>query len=183
MNVSLQSPPYAGFLSRLIAFTVDLIVILTTLAILRVTTHALYDFFTGIVPMLKFSFVNDLLLGLGRTTFSAAAQAAYFILFWTLNGQTPGMALMGIQLIHRGNVRPTLLSSVVRYFGYWLSAVVLGLGFLWVIVDRKRRGWHDILAGTYVVHSAAAILYHKQVMAMKMREQELAQKFLSEIER
>lgn len=179
MNVPVSSLQFAGFLSRLVAFVVDLVIILTALAVFRLTVQALYDFFTAIVPVLEFSFIDALLLRLGSVTASAIAQGAYFILFWTLNGQTPGMALMGLQVIHNDTIRPTLPASIIRYFGYWLSAVALGLGFLWVLIDRKRRGWHDILAGTYVVHSAAALLYHEQVMAIKARERAITEQLLS----
>lgn len=183
MNVPVSSLQFAGFLSRLVAFVVDLVVILTALAVFRLTAQALYDFFTTIVPVLRFGFVDTLLLQLGGVTASAIAQGAYFILFWTLNGQTPGMALMGLQVIHNDAVRPPLPASIIRYFGYWLSAIALGLGFLWVLVDRRRRGWHDILAGTYVVHSAAALLYHEQVMAIKARERAITEQLLSETQR
>jgi uncharacterized RDD family membrane protein YckC len=38
-----------------------------------------------------------------------------------------------------------------RYFAYYLSTILLGLGFLWIIWDPKKQGWHDKLAGTVVV--------------------------------
>jgi uncharacterized RDD family membrane protein YckC len=35
--------------------------------------------------------------------------------------------------------------------GYYLALLPLGAGFLWVMIDKKRRGWHDHIAGTIVV--------------------------------
>jgi hypothetical protein len=41
--------------------------------------------------------------------------------------------------------------ALLRYVGYVVSGVALSIGFLWMEFDRKRQGWHDKLAGTYVV--------------------------------
>jgi hypothetical protein len=40
---------------------------------------------------------------------------------------------------------------VLRYVGYLVSGIVMSLGFIWILFDRKRQGWHDKLARTYVV--------------------------------
>jgi uncharacterized RDD family membrane protein YckC len=40
---------------------------------------------------------------------------------------------------------------VLRYIGYFLSALPLYLGFLWALWDRRHQGFHDKLAGTTVV--------------------------------
>ncbi|MGA7985503.1 MAG: RDD family protein [Burkholderiales bacterium] len=40
----------------------------------------------------------------------------------------------------------------IRFLGYFVSIVPLGLGFLWIAFDRKKRGWHDLIAGTVVVY-------------------------------
>lgn len=36
-------------------------------------------------------------------------------------------------------------------FAYYVPAIPLCLGFLWVAFDSKMQGWHDKLAGTVVV--------------------------------
>jgi uncharacterized RDD family membrane protein YckC len=41
--------------------------------------------------------------------------------------------------------------AVIRLIGYWVSSAVLYLGFIWVLIDKRRRGWHDLIAGTVVV--------------------------------
>ena len=33
-----------------------------------------------------------------------------------------------------------------------ISAMVILLGFVWILIDKKRQGWHDKIAGTYVVN-------------------------------
>jgi uncharacterized RDD family membrane protein YckC len=42
---------------------------------------------------------------------------------------------------------------VVRIIGFYLSTAVFFLGFLWILVDPNRRGWHDIMARTRVVYT------------------------------
>jgi uncharacterized RDD family membrane protein YckC len=34
-----------------------------------------------------------------------------------------------------------------------ISGIVLLLGYAWVLIDKKRQGWHDKIAGTYVVRA------------------------------
>jgi uncharacterized RDD family membrane protein YckC len=46
----------------------------------------------------------------------------------------------------------TLGKLFLRYFGYIISGVFASLGFIWVAIDKKRRGWHDLIAKTYVIH-------------------------------
>lgn len=48
-----------------------------------------------------------------------------------------------------GNPQPMQL--VVRYIGYYVSALGLCLGFIWVAFDKRKQGWHDKMAGTVVV--------------------------------
>jgi uncharacterized RDD family membrane protein YckC len=40
---------------------------------------------------------------------------------------------------------------VIRYLGYYVSTIPLGLGLLWVAFDPRKQGWHDKMAGTVVV--------------------------------
>ena len=35
--------------------------------------------------------------------------------------------------------------------GKLVSALILLLGFLWILWDKDRQGWHDKIAGTLVV--------------------------------
>ena len=76
----------------------------------------------------------------------------YFVVFWSTTGQTPGDRLMRIRVCRAedGNVLPAH-SSLVRYAGLVLSAIPLFAGFLPILFDRRRRGVHDMLAGTVVV--------------------------------
>lgn len=79
----------------------------------------------------------------------------YFVWFWLHGGQTLPMKTWRLRLVNneaaaRGSA-PRPLQAVLRYLASWLSLACCGLGFLWILVDRERRTWHDIVAGTRIV--------------------------------
>jgi len=77
---------------------------------------------------------------------------AYFAVFWSTTGQTPGNRLMHIRVCDGDD--GTVLSprrSLLRFGALLLAALPLLAGFLTVLVDDRRRGLHDMLAGTVVV--------------------------------
>jgi uncharacterized RDD family membrane protein YckC len=70
------------------------------------------------------------------------------------DGQRIGQRLVGIKTICANGSPLGYRTIVLRHLlGYPLSLLCAGLGFLWMIVDSKQRGWHDRLAGTLVVKS------------------------------
>jgi len=71
---------------------------------------------------------------------------------WVRLGGTPGKLLMGCEVVDAGSgARPGVSQALLRYIGYILSALPLGLGFLWILWDRRKQGFHDKLAGTLVI--------------------------------
>lgn len=51
--------------------------------------------------------------------------------------------------------KPALsLQFIVRYQGYYVSALPLGLGFIWIAFDKKKQGWHDKIVCIFVVGAA-----------------------------
>lgn len=76
----------------------------------------------------------------------------YYWLFTGLKGQTPGKMLVRIKVVDRQGNLPGLGCAARREIvGKFISTIVIFLGFLWVIWDQQQQGWHDKLAGTYVV--------------------------------
>jgi uncharacterized RDD family membrane protein YckC len=80
--------------------------------------------------------------------------AVYCAGFWTLLGRTPGMMVLGLRVVAADGGSPGARRSIVRALGYWISAILL-IGFIWVAIDRQRQGFHDKLAGTYVIYDRA----------------------------
>jgi hypothetical protein len=65
---------------------------------------------------------------------------------------TPAKFLFGQKVVGTDGELLSWGGALLRYFGYIVSAVVLSIGFLWVAFDRKRQGWHDKIASTYVIN-------------------------------
>jgi uncharacterized RDD family membrane protein YckC len=78
--------------------------------------------------------------------------AAILVLSWWWCGTSPGKFLVELRIVdHRTGGPPSFWRLVLRYVGYFLSILPLGLGFLVAVFNRDRRTLHDFLAGTRVV--------------------------------
>ncbi|MBI4039941.1 RDD family protein [Candidatus Daviesbacteria bacterium] len=87
--------------------------------------------------------------------FGVLISWAYFIyLTYKWDGQTIGKKLFDIRVGDDQGKVPELSNIVIREtIGKLLSQLVFGLGYLWVIWDKSKQGWHDKLAKTYVYHT------------------------------
>ena len=80
--------------------------------------------------------------------------AAYAIFFWVnRGGATLGKQVMKIKVVTEDGKPVDYKTAVLRYLGYIVSSIVIFLGFLWVLWDEKKQGWHDKIAKTVVVKS------------------------------
>ena len=75
----------------------------------------------------------------------------FFCAFWVKSGQTLGMQAWRIKLVNFSGETPNIRQGVMRCLGAVLSAACLGLGYLWCLVDRNGRYWHDYLSGTELI--------------------------------
>jgi len=66
-------------------------------------------------------------------------------------GRTLGKHWLRLHVVRADGSRPGWLRGLVRALGYLPSAGFFAAGFAWTWVDRRRRGWHDLIAGTCVV--------------------------------
>ncbi|HXZ57827.1 MAG TPA: RDD family protein [Gaiellaceae bacterium] len=78
-------------------------------------------------------------------------MAAYFVVFWSTTGQTPGMRGLGVRVVAPSGEPPSPLRSLVRFVGLILAIIPLFAGFLPALVDGRRRALQDFLAGTVVL--------------------------------
>jgi uncharacterized RDD family membrane protein YckC len=148
--VSTAAPvPYAGLASRALALAVD--AALVHLVVL--TGGAVIALAASLVGDLKFDTVERLLAAWAW----ASTVCAYFVLFWTTTGQTPGMRLMQLRVVASATgERPGFWRSVLRLIGLGLAIIPLFAGFLPVLVDDRRRALQDFLAHTVVLYSDRA---------------------------
>ena len=81
------------------------------------------------------------------------ALAGYGALMWKLKGTTIGGLVCGLKVVRRDGAEINWDTAIVRALGCFLSMIVVGLGFLWIVFDEDRQAWHDKIAGTLVVRT------------------------------
>jgi uncharacterized RDD family membrane protein YckC len=86
--------------------------------------------------------------------FWIVALAGYGALMWKIKGTTIGGIVCGLKVVRRDGADLNWDTAIVRALGCFLSMVVAGLGFLWIVFDDDRQAWHDKIAGTLVVRTS-----------------------------
>ena len=146
----------AGFLIRSIAMIIDILFVVMLDIGLLLATAVLIGKTTGIVDMVLTSrgleFLKDLIpLVKTAATMMFVVPPLFFIAMITFFGQTIGKMIMGIRVV-RSDGRPvSLLISTVRFLAYFPCGLLLFAGFLWILWDPERQGWHDMIADTLVI--------------------------------
>jgi uncharacterized RDD family membrane protein YckC len=134
---------YAGFWWRVLASIIDaiLILLITAPLVIAVVGFENYGnpsrgFFGGPAEIL----INNVL------------PVLVVVLFWKFKQATPGKMALSIKIVDAETQGPLSWGQCIgRYFAQILSALPLGLGYLWVAWEPRKRSWHDMLAGTLVV--------------------------------
>ena len=75
----------------------------------------------------------------------------YVIGFWTWRGQTPGKMFLGVKIVKTDGSPIGIGRAILRYIGYFVSAIILLIGYLMIAWDNRKQGLHDKIAGTCVV--------------------------------
>ena len=137
----------AGFVSRLLAVAVDSVLITAASVGVTATTELVATLFA------KFD-VSTPLGVIAASPTSILATGAYFVLSWTLAGQTVGMRVLALRIIGPDERPPSAPRALARLLGALIAALPLFAGYLLVLVERHRLAFHDRLAGTRVVYTS-----------------------------
>jgi uncharacterized RDD family membrane protein YckC len=89
------------------------------------------------------------------TGINTLLSVLYFCYFWSAQGggQTLGMRVLNIKVIRTDGSSLTILQAFIRYVGLIVSVACFFIGVIWAAFDANKQGWHDKIAGTYVVRS------------------------------
>lgn len=139
----LEQPASPSLPRRLTAILYDVLLVVALVAVVNgLALGALVQLTNGKQQVLNENLVQLLTL---------LSVFGFYSIFWLKSGQTLGMQAWRIKLVdfHRG--RPTAGKALLRCLGACLSAACLGLGYLWCLVDRNNRYWHDYLSGTELI--------------------------------
>ncbi len=164
---------YAGFVSRLLAFLIDRGIIWAIVAIVAAVASYLFNLLGLPIQTCTYSptfgGVMCVVVQASLGIFALSFAPIYTILFWTLAAQTPGKYLLGLRIYRLDGERLTFRRALRRYVGYLLSFMAFGLGFFWILIDNRRRGFHDIFADTCVVYSWDAFQNQRLVNRLNMK--------------
>lgn len=124
--------------SRLVAFILDLVIQFLAIVMVGVVGAILGAIF----------FLFGVLAGLAIL----ALTVGYFPYFWAKDGQTPGMNAMKIKVVRDSDGGPlTIGAAILRAIGLWIAIAVFYIGVIWIFIDKRKRGWQDLIGGTVVV--------------------------------
>jgi len=135
--VALSPQKYVGFWLRLLAYVIDYVILI-------------------IVSKILF---GDRVVTFSNGTISAQFDGIYFfipilyiVLFWKFFSATPGKMILKMKIISADNEKGLSWKDVLlRILGYFVSGIVIAIGFIWIGFDKKKQGWHDKIAKTFVV--------------------------------
>jgi uncharacterized RDD family membrane protein YckC len=137
-------PVYAGVATRALALATDAALTI----VIWMSMVGLGALISTLVGSLRPTWLVGVLLASGWTL----VVGAYFVLFWSSAGQTPGMRLLRLRVRGPTGNPPSIGRSLVRFVGLVLAIVPLFAGFLPILFTERRRGLPDLLAGTVVVY-------------------------------
>jgi uncharacterized RDD family membrane protein YckC len=136
---------YSGAVTRLIAITLDALVI--NAAALAVAGAVLVVFSVFTVTGRN----HPVAIVLGGAAYLVWA-VSYFGVFWTATGQTPGNRVMQIRVTQANGGRLRPRHALLRLVGMVIS-LPLFWGYVPILTNARRRGVPDMLAGTIVTHA------------------------------
>jgi uncharacterized RDD family membrane protein YckC len=135
---------YVGFWKRLVATLIDTVILLVIIVPLLLAIYGRE--YLARAPSDGFAGFWDVML-------QVVLPAIAVILFWKYRSATPGKMAISVKIVDANTgAAPATRKLVVRYFAYLVSILPLGLGFIWIGIDRRKQGFHDKIAGTLVVY-------------------------------
>ena len=129
---------FAGPLRRIYAFAIDIGILLMVVFVVGPifgSREGIFDIFSiqaGIVDVFIF--------------------LTYFIIPTGIYGRTLGKWVAGISVVDEEGNKPGVAVAIPREMvGRFVATITFGIGIIWVVFDKNHQGWHDKMAGTYVV--------------------------------
>ena len=149
LNQNNENTLYAGFFLFFAAYIIDCILVGLALLVIKIPYFFISiinpDIFIGKPILFKFSAVDIILYLL---------SLVYFVLMTYFCGATLGKKALKIKVIKQNREKLSLVDVVYREsIGRYLSGLIIFIGYIMIAVDSKKRGLHDILCDTFVIHN------------------------------
>jgi uncharacterized RDD family membrane protein YckC len=134
---------YVGFWLRVWALIIDTVLILIIIAPVVSWIYGADYWISGKIIRGPADFLVTWIL-----------PAVAVVLFWIYRQATPGKMAIGARIVDAATGgKPTTGQLIGRYLAYYVSTLPFLIGFIWVGLDQRKRGFHDMLAGTVVVRA------------------------------
>jgi uncharacterized RDD family membrane protein YckC len=137
---------YAGFVTRLTAFAIDLVIAVTLFALAAGVFEYIASALTG----------NQVILR-DAPIVAAILLAAWWVFYCTYPlaqaGRTFGMTVVGLRVVRVDGRDLDGWHAFLRVVAFPLSFALAGLGFILILLRRDRRALHDLIAGSAVVYA------------------------------
>jgi uncharacterized RDD family membrane protein YckC len=135
----------ASFWWRLLAYFIDYIIIIIIAVVIATIYYTVIAFLTHDVQAAEQSESALNLLGI-------VVMILYHAVFEATNLRgSIGKMVCKLSVVDVNGKRLGFGKALARNAGKLLSGLILGLGFLNILWDNRRQGWHDELAKTYVI--------------------------------
>lgn len=137
----MEDQRYAGFWIRVGAALIDTVLLLLLFSVPLTLIYG-SDYWNS----------EEMVMGSWDFLLTYVAPVIITVWFWTKYLGTPGKMALRLRVVdaHTGKAISTS-KGIGRYLAYYVSAIPLCLGFIWVGIDKKKQGFHDKLAGTVVI--------------------------------
>lgn len=132
----------AGIVTRSVAAAVDMLVVIFVLAGVWGVTAAL----RFLSRPARFTFPSPTWTEV--VMIAGLVSVCYLATCWATSGRTYGSQLLGLRVVDRQARRLTWPRSLVRALAY----VVLPIGLVWALLDRRNRSLQDLVVGSTVVY-------------------------------
>lgn len=125
--------------------------------ILRRLAAILYDslLILALLILLAFIWVGisrtfDIPAAWGLRIIAIGLLMGFYWFFWAKKGQTLGMTTWRLKIRSNRGGQPNNKQLIIRLLSAGLSIACLGLGFLWMLVDKDKLTWHDRISNTWL---------------------------------
>ncbi len=133
-----------GLVTRVISWVVDALLI----NLVAIITGLGAELIVSVFPITKN--LKPVFLAVAGVVY-VVWTAGYFVVFWSMSGQTPGSRLMKVRLVTSGGGKVKPVRALVRWIGMNLALVPLPWGF--VPIPFEHLGFPDWLAHTRVIEA------------------------------
>jgi len=131
---------YAGLGTRVIATFIDLIIVMGALLILEAFFFK-FNYTDNEFNNYRFFIVIFIWIFYNWSFESSVYQATF------------GEMILKLKVVDLYGKRISVLRSFFRCITTFISILPVGLGIWYMTTDPKKRAWHDLIAGTYVIKS------------------------------